>query len=101
MGMLTKDVVPKFEEAELQVLEPLQESVLWRGRYPAPRSVKDRISKDQKALLVRTEFAYPDSQNAAISLYEKLEVTLTPRAPFEMQESLFGERKVGVMSKKK
>lgn len=84
------DIGENFSENEVTLLAGLEQLILWRGRYPSPVDAEKAM-----AAFFAPSFRHPEYHFDACKLYDRLESLLTPRAPFSVQNKLFGKTYVG------
>jgi hypothetical protein len=87
----------QFSESEIKLLTDLEQTIVWRGRYPSPVDADRLISTSSDTLFSAPSFQYPEHHFAASKLYDRLEALLIPRAPFSVQKILLGKTYLGRM----
>jgi hypothetical protein len=87
----------QFSESEIKLLTDLEQTIVWRGRYPSPVDADRRISTSSDTLFSAPSFQYPEHHFAASKLYDRLEALLIPRAPFSVRKILLGKTYLGRM----
>jgi hypothetical protein len=87
----------QFSESEMKLLTDLEQTIVWRGRYPSPVDADSLISTSSDTLFSAPSFRYPEHHFAASKLYDRLEALLIPRAPFSVRKTLLGKAYVGRM----
>jgi hypothetical protein len=87
----------QFSESEIKLLTDLEQTIVWRGRYPSPVDADRLISTSSDTLFSAPSFQYPEHHFAASKLYDRLEALLIPRAPFSVRKILLGKTYLGRM----
>jgi len=87
----------QFSESEIKLLTDLEQTIVWRGRYPSPVDADRLISTSSDTLFSAPSFRYPEHHFAASKLYDRLEALLIPRAPFSVRKTLLGKTYLGRM----
>jgi hypothetical protein len=87
----------QFSESEIKLLTDLEQTIVWRGRYPSPVDADRLISTSSDTLPSAPSFQYPEHHFAASKLYDRLEALLIPRAPFSVRKGLLGKTYLGRM----
>jgi hypothetical protein len=87
----------QFSESEIKLLTDLEQTIVWRGRYPSPVDADRLISTSSDTLFSAPPFQYPEHHFAASKLYDRLEALLIPRAPFSVRKILLGKTYLGRM----
>ena len=87
----------QFSESEIKLLTDLEQTIVWRGRYPSPVDADRLISTSSDTLFSAPSFQYPEHHFAASKLYDRLEALLIPRAPFSVRKTLLGKTYLGRM----
>jgi hypothetical protein len=85
----------QFSESEIKLLTDLEQTIVWRGRYPSPVDADRLISTSSDTLFSAPSFQYPEHHFAASKLYDRLEALLIPRAPFSVRKILLGKTYLG------
>jgi hypothetical protein len=80
----------RFSESEVCLLNAIEQTILWHGRYPSPVHVDKLVSTSSDGLFATPSFRYPDHHFDACALYDRLESLLIPRAPFRAKKNLLG-----------
>jgi hypothetical protein len=85
---IAKEVAGKLGEQlstrDLDILAAVEQTILWRGRYPTPIHVDKLISSKDSSIFPAQMLRYPDG----CRLYDRLEALLIPRAPFSIRGNL-------------
>ena len=87
----------QFSESEIKLLTDLEQTIVWRGRYPSPVDADRLISTSSDTLFSAPSFQYPEHHFAASKLYDRLEALLISRAPFSVRKILLGKTYLGRM----
>lgn len=87
----------QFSESEIKLLTDLEQTIVWRGRYPSPVDADRLISTSSDTLFSAPSFQNPEHHFAASKLYDRLEALLIPRAPFSVRKILLGKTYLGRM----
>jgi hypothetical protein len=76
----------QLSKRDLDILVAVEQTIMWRGRYPSPIDVEKLISSKDSSIFSAVWFRYPD----ACTLYDRLEALLIPRAPFSIRKGNLG-----------
>jgi hypothetical protein len=87
----------QFSESEMKLLTDLEQTIVWRGRYPSPVDADSLISTSSDTPFSAPLFRYPEHHFAASKLYDRLEALLIPRATSSVRKTLLGKAYVGRM----
>jgi hypothetical protein len=78
---IAKEVADKLGEQlstrDLDILAAVEQTIVWRGRYPTPTDVDKLISSNDSSTFPAPMLRYRDG----CRLYDRLEALLIPRAP--------------------
>jgi hypothetical protein len=96
-GKITDALGEQFTKRELDILTAVEQSLVWCGRYPSPIDADKLISPSADTSFSMPLFRYPVDHFDACTLYDRLESSLTPRAPFSIQRMTLGTSRVGRM----
>ena len=76
---IAKEVAGKLGEQlstrDLDILAAVEQTIVWRGRYPTPTDVDKLISSNDSSMFSAQMLRYPDG----CRLYDRLEALLIPR----------------------
>jgi hypothetical protein len=95
---ITAALNEQFSKRELEILNGIEQSIVWWGRYPSPIDADKLISKSADSLFSAPSFRYPVDHFDACAFCDRLEALLKPRAPFAIQRMMLGNTvNVGLM----
>jgi hypothetical protein len=82
LSIIASEVAVKLGEElskrDFDILAAVEQTIVWRGRYPSPSDVDKLISSKDSSMFSAQMLRYPDG----CRLYDRLEALLIPRAPF-------------------
>jgi hypothetical protein len=66
-----------FSPEEIELLHVLERAIFWRGRYPSPKNIDFISPAHESGQFKKMNFKYPDDHYAAITLYDRLDESLS------------------------
>jgi len=79
-----------FSTEERDILDVLEHTVLWSGRYPSARDIDDLIPMNEGGGFKKFYFHYPQDYFAALRLFDRIESALADRAQAPAKSDPFG-----------
>ncbi len=74
---LTEKHLINFSPIEIELLHVLEGAIFWRGRYPSPLNIDYIFPTHEAGGFKKMVFKYPDDHYAALTLYDRLEESLS------------------------